>query len=115
MITRRGLTQWHLAVLRGQLIDDCALINIYSEHDALGSGDKNPIRLGNNIPRKRCDIAIIKECTHDHPTGLDTVAPYSRCCSAEISTLFHHRVAVLRGQLIDDCALINIYSEHKEV
>jgi PAB-dependent poly(A)-specific ribonuclease subunit 2 len=59
MITRRGLTQWHL--------------------------------------------------THDEMVDL-------RCMScAEISTLFHHRVAVLRGQLIDDCALINIYSEHDAV
>lgn len=32
----------------------------------------------NNLPRKRCDFAIIKECTHDYSTGLDTVAPYPR-------------------------------------
>jgi hypothetical protein len=48
MTWTREMTYWspdRVAVLRGQLIDDCALINIYSEHDALGSGDKNPIRV----------------------------------------------------------------------
>jgi hypothetical protein len=47
MTWTREMTFFHhrVAVLGGQLIDDCALINIYSEHHALGSGDKGVISL----------------------------------------------------------------------